>query len=79
MHRCLLDILTTRDLQYPALTSALEPIVLVTIAGVAEAFMSVINVITYKTYFKQLNLLDSEGANLTDEDLNTSINKPENM
>jgi len=46
--------------------------------GVAETFMSVINKMTFATDFKLINLLHAENANVTHEDLNTSLDEPEN-
>ena len=46
--------------------------------GVAEMFKSVIDEMTYGTEFKRVNLFYTENLNLTHEDLNTSIDKPEN-
>jgi hypothetical protein len=46
--------------------------------GVAETFKSVIDKITHGPDFKLVNLLHTENAYLTHEDLNTSIDKPEN-
>jgi hypothetical protein len=46
--------------------------------GVAETFKTVIDEMTDGTDFKLVNLLHPENTNLTHEDLNTSIDKPEN-
>jgi hypothetical protein len=46
--------------------------------GVAETFKSVIDKMTHRTHFKLVNALHAENANLTHEDLNPSIEKPEN-
>jgi len=75
---CLLEILSTPPHGHPALISALEPILVVTMPGVAETFKIVIDEMTHGTNFKLVNLLDAENTNLTHEDLNTSIGKPEN-
>jgi len=45
--------------------------------GVAETFKTVIHEMTYGTDFQFINLLHSKNANLTHEDLNTSIDEPE--
>jgi len=45
---------------------------------VAESFKTVIDKLTHGTDFKLVNLLHAENANLTHEDLNTSIDEPEN-
>jgi len=76
--RCLSEIQTTPPQGHPALTSAQEPILVVTMPGVAEMFKSVIDEMTYGTEFKRVNLFYTENLNLTHEDLNTSIDKPEN-
>jgi hypothetical protein len=46
--------------------------------GVAETFKTVIDEITHGTDFKLVNLLHAENPYLTHEDLNTSIEEPEN-
>jgi len=63
----------------PVLTCALEPILVVTMPGVAETFNSVIDEMTFATDFKLINLLHVEHPNLTHEDLNTSIDEAENQ
>jgi hypothetical protein len=50
----------------------------VTMPGVAVMFQSVIDEMTFVTDFKLINLLQAENANLTHEDLNSGLNKPEN-
>ena len=75
--RRLLGIQSTPPQGYPALTSAVEPILVVTMPGVAQMMNSVINEMTYGTDFKLINLLNAENANLTHENLNTSIDEPE--
>jgi len=74
----LLEIQTTPPHGQPALISAHEPILVVTMPGVAETFKTVIDDMTHGTNFKLVNLLHAENANLTNEDLNTSIDEPEN-
>jgi hypothetical protein len=76
--RHLLEIQTTPPLGYPALISAHEPILVVTMPGVAETFKTVINMMTQGTDFKLVNLWHPEYAYLTHEDLNTSIDELEN-
>jgi len=46
--------------------------------GVAETFKSVIDEMTHGTNFKLINLSYPENANLTHNNLNTSIDEPEN-
>jgi hypothetical protein len=74
----LFGIQTTPPHWNPALISAHEPILVVTMPGVAETFKTVINEMTHGTNFKLVNSLHAESANLTHEDLNTSIEEPEN-
>jgi len=76
-HR-LLEIQTTPPHRHPALVSALEPILVVTMPGVAETFKIVIKEMTHGTDFKLVNLLHTQNPNLTHNDLNTSIDEPEN-
>jgi len=76
--RPLLEIQTTPPHGHPVLISAHEPILAVTMPGVAETFKTVINEMTHRTDFKLVNLLHAENANLTHKDLNTSIDEPEN-
>jgi len=47
--------------------------------GVAETFKIVIDEMTYGTDFKLINLLQAENVNLTNVNLNTSIEEPENQ
>jgi len=76
--RRLLEIQSTSLHSHRALISALEPMLVVTMPGVAETFKSVIDEMTFGTNFKLVNLLHAENANLTHEDRNTSIDEPEN-
>jgi len=76
--RRLSEIQTTPPQGHPALTSALERIMVVTMAGVAEMFKSVINEMTYGTKFKLVNWLHTVNTNLTLEDQNTTIDEPDN-
>jgi hypothetical protein len=50
----------------------------VTIPRVAEMFKSGIDEMTYGTNVKLINLFDMENANLTHEDLDTSIDEVDN-
>jgi len=63
---------------HPVITSAREPILVVTLPKVADAFKGVINKKTYGTDSKLVNLLNTHNVNLTHKDLNTSIEEPEN-
>jgi len=53
--RHLLEIQSTPTYNHPALISALEPILVVTMPGVAETFKSVIDEMTHGTDFKLVN------------------------
>jgi SNF2 family DNA or RNA helicase len=75
--RSLLEIQTTLPHGDPALISAHEPILVVTMPAVTETFKTVFDKMTLRTEFKLVNLLHSEKANLTNENLITSIDKPE--
>jgi len=46
--------------------------------GVAETFKCVINEMTHGPDLKLVNLLHAENTNLIHENLNTSIDEPEN-
>jgi hypothetical protein len=72
------QIQSTPPQEPPTLTSASRPILVVTMPGVAKTFICVIDNMTYGTYFTLINMLYAEKANLTHEDLNTRIDKPEN-
>jgi len=74
----LIEIHNTLSQGHPVLTSTFEPFQVVTIPEVAETFKSVIYEMTYATDFKLINLLHPENLNLTQEDLNTSLDEPEN-
>jgi len=75
----LLEIQTTLPQGHPALLLAHERILVVRIPGVAVTFNDVIDERTHGTDFKLINLLHPENANLTQEDLSTSIDEPENQ
>ena len=79
MPRRLSAIQSTPTQGHPARTSAFEPILVVTMPGVAETFKIVIDEMTYGTDFKLINLLQAENVNLTNVNLNTSIEEPENQ
>jgi len=76
--RGLLQFQTTPPHRHPALASAFEPILVVTMRGVAATFKTVIDEMTLGTDFKLVNLLHAENANLTHNDLITSIEEPQN-
>jgi len=62
---------------HSALTSALEPRLVVTMPGVTEMLKSVIDEITYGTNVKLIYSLLSEHAGLTHRNPNTTIDEPE--
>jgi hypothetical protein len=72
------EIQTTPHHGHPALLSAHEPILVATMPGVAETFKTVIDEMTHGTDFKLANMLHPKNATLTHEDLNTSLDAPEN-
>jgi hypothetical protein len=76
--RRLIEIQKSPQQGLPVLTSANEPILVVTMPGVAETFKSFIDKMTFATGFKLINLLQAENANLTHDNLNTSLDDPEN-
>jgi len=76
--RRLLKIQTTPPHGHPALVSALESILVVTMPGVAETVKTVIDEMTHGTNFKLVNWLHAKNANLTHEDQNTTTDEPEN-
>ena len=76
-HHRLLEIHSTPPHGHPELISALEPILAVTMPGVAETFKGVIDSTTHGTNFKVVNLLHAKNTNLTHENLNTTIDEPE--
>jgi len=78
MPRRLSEILLTPLQGHAALTSAFEQILVLTMPKGAETFKSIIDEMTYGTDFKLIALLHADNANLTDEDLNTITNEPEN-
>jgi len=76
--RRILEIQTILPHGHPAQILAHEPILVVTMPVVPETFKTVIDEMTDGTNFKLINLLLAKNANLTHEDLNTSIDEPEN-
>jgi len=71
-----LEIQTTPSQRHQAVVLALEPTLMVTMLGVAETFKTVIDEMTHETDFKLVNMLHTDNANLTHEDVNTSLDKP---
>ena len=78
-HRRLMEIQSTPTHGHPALISALEPILVVTMSGVAETFKNVIDEMTAGTDFKLVKSLHAQNPNLTHEDQKTNLNEPENQ
>ena len=74
----LLEIQPISPHGHPALVSAFEPIMVVTMPGVAEMFKTVIDDMTPGTNFKLLNILHTNNVNLTQKHLTTTIDEPEN-
>jgi len=77
MHRQLLEIQTTEIHWYPALASANEPCLGVTMPIVTGTIKTVINEMTHGNEFKLVNWWHTKNANLSQEGLNTSIDKLE--
>jgi hypothetical protein len=77
--RHLLQLQSTPPHRHPALISSIEPLLVVTMPEVAATFKSVIDEMTPGTNFKLGNILHSKSANLTNQHLNTSIDKPGNQ
>jgi hypothetical protein len=73
-----IEIQTTPLQGYPVITSAHEPIMVVTRPRVAEKFKIVIYTMTDATVIKLIHLLQPENANLAYEDLNTCLDEPQN-
>jgi len=76
--RCLLEIRTTLSHRHPALILADEPILVVTMPGVAETIKTVIDEMTHGTDFKLIDSLLTEYAHFSHGNLNTSIDELEN-
>jgi len=76
-HR-LLEIQTLPPHGHSACISALEPILVVRMPGVAQTFKTVIGEMTHGTDFKLVNRMHAENANLTSQDLNPIIDEPDN-
>jgi hypothetical protein len=73
---CLLvEIQITIPQRHPSIISALEPVLVDTIPGEAETFNIVIDIMSYGTDFKLVNILHVDTTNHADKYLNTSINE----
>ena len=77
--RCHLELQTTPPQRYAVCTSALKPILVVTMPGVAVTLKSVIHKIISGTNLNLVNLLQAENVNLTHKNLKTSTDEPENQ
>jgi len=77
--RCHSVIQSTPPRVYTALPSALEPILVVPMPRVAEMFKSLIHEMTYGTDVNFIHLLHLNNVNITQWDLNTSNDEPENQ
>lgn len=71
------EIWTSPQPGYSVPTSVSNPILVVTLPSRMEGFRSDIIVMTYGTDFTLENMLELENVNFTNENLNTSIDKPE--
>jgi len=76
--RHLFKIQTTPPHRDPVLLLAQEPIMVVTMPGVADTFKTVINKMTHGIDSKRVNLLLAENVTLTQQDQKTSIHGLEN-
>jgi hypothetical protein len=74
----LLEMQTTPPHGHPALVSAWEPILVVTIPEGAETFKTVIDEMPHGTDFTLVNLLLAINVHVTHNGLNTSIDEQEN-
>jgi len=72
------EIQTTPPHRHPALILPFQPILVYTMPGVAGTFTSVIDEVINGTDFQWGIMLQTENENLTHDDLNTGIDKPEN-
>jgi len=77
--RHLLEIPTTPPHWHPAHILTLQPIMVVTMPGVAKALKSVIDKMTHATNFKCVHMLHTKNAYFTQYHLNTCINESENQ
>jgi len=76
--RCLLEIQSTPPHWDPALISALEKMLGLTMPGVGETVKCFIDDMTDGTDFKLVILFHAKNANLTHENLNCSVDDPGN-
>jgi hypothetical protein len=74
----LLEIQTTPPSGHPALASAHEPFVVVTMPRMVQTLKTVIDEMTHETHFRLVNLLHTTNAHLTHKVLNDSIDELEN-
>jgi hypothetical protein len=76
--RRVLDIQTIPQHGHPPLISRYEQILVVTMCRVEGTVKTVKDQLTHGAVFKHINVLQTENANLTRTNLNTSINKAAN-
>jgi hypothetical protein len=72
-----LEIEITPPHRHPAIVSALEQILVVTMPRVAETFKTFIDEMTHGTDIKLVNLFQTDNVNLTIKDLNTALDQAE--
>jgi len=77
--RRLLDIQTIPTQRHPALISAHEPILVVTMPRLAASFKTVIDEMTHGIDYKLIDMLHTKKTNLSHKYLNTSINELQNQ
>jgi len=73
------EIMSTPLQGHPALISAFEPILLVTMPRVAETLKSVIDEMRYGTNSKLFTIVHTDDANITHDVLNTDIEQNWNI
>jgi hypothetical protein len=75
---CLVEKQAIQPHGHPALLSAHDTMLMITMPGVAESFKTDIDEMTHGTKFELVNWLYTENAMFTNKDLNTRIVKPDN-
>jgi hypothetical protein len=75
--RQLLEIQSIPPHWHRSLISAIDPILVVTMSGVAETFTSVIDAVTYGSDCNVVNLLHADNADQTPEDVDTGVDETE--
>jgi hypothetical protein len=64
---------------HPAPTPPSQPMLVLTMPGVTETSNGVIDNMTFATHFTLIHLLHTENVDVTHEDLNSSLEQPENQ